>query len=280
MTVRNVSGGRSDAAKTRTTGPRGAVSIEGISKIFRQHGGKQDGAMQALSNVTLDIKPGEFVSLIGPSGCGKTTLLRMIAGLEPVKEGQIVLDGVPVHGPGTDRAVVFQQPALLPWSTVIDNVCLGLRLQGVSRHERIEAGRQMLKLVGLDEFENRLPNELSGGMQQRVAIARALVLEPSVLLMDEPFAALDEILRRRLQRQLMDLLKQTQRTCVFVTHNVEEALLLADRVVIMSARPGRILEVFDVPLARPRAFDQEQSPEFLEARSHIWRRIEEWNVDE
>ena len=201
--------------------------------------------------------------MIGPSGCGKTTLLRLIAGLEDATGGSILVNGEPVRGPSPDRAVVFQQPALLPWASVLDNVCFGLRVRGWSKS----------RLTG---FENHISKELSGGMQQRVAIGRALVLEPSILLMDEPFGSLDEIARRRLQRQLLGLWADQPRTCVFITHNVDEAIILADRVVVLSPRPGRLLEVVDVPVPRPRTLEQQQSPEFLEVRSHVWARIEEW----
>lgn len=254
------------------------VDVQAVSKSFTRKGASADSGVQALDDVSLRMGRNEFVSIIGPSGCGKTTLLRLIAGLDRPDSGTVVVDGKPVDRPSPDRAVVFQQPALLPWATVMDNVCLGLRMRGMGKEERTALGRSMLATVGLTDFENHIPRELSGGMQQRVALARAFVLDPSVLLMDEPFASLDEITRRRLHRELLGLWDRESRAGIFITHNVHEAIILADRVVIMSPRPGRVSEVFDVPLPRPRQLEQEQSPEFLESRDHIWRRIEEWDA--
>lgn len=234
--------------------------------------------MTALDDVSLTMARNEFVSVIGPSGCGKTTLLRLIAGLDQPDRGSITVDGSEVRKPSPDRAVVFQQPALLPWASVLDNVCIGLRMRGMSRDEREPLGMEVLGTVGLTGFEHHIPRELSGGMQQRVALARAFVLDPAVLLMDEPFASLDEITRRRLHRELLALWDAQGRTCLFITHNVTEAIMLADSVVVMSPRPGRVAEVFDVPFPRPRDLEQERTPEFLKAYEHIWRRIESWDT--
>jgi NitT/TauT family transport system ATP-binding protein len=253
------------------------VDVRSVSKTFKRKGASSDSALKALEDVSLGIDRGEFTSIIGPSGCGKTTLLRLIAGLDRPDTGEILVGGRRVERPSPERAVVFQQPALLPWATVIENVSLGLRVRGVGKEERTAKAAAILETVGLAGYGNHIPRELSGGMQQRVALARVFVLSPSVLLMDEPFASLDEITRRRLHRQLLRLWDREPRTGVFITHNVEEAIILADHVVIMSPHPGRVSEIFEVPLPRPRRLEQEHSPEFLEAREYIWKRIEEWD---
>jgi NitT/TauT family transport system ATP-binding protein len=254
------------------------VDVRSVSKTFKRKGASSDSALKALEDVTLGIDLGEFTSIIGPSGCGKTTLLRLIAGLDHPDTGEVFVAGQRVERPAPDRAVVFQQPALLPWATVMENVSLGLRVRGVGKEERTAQAGAILETVGLAGYENHIPRELSGGMQQRVALARVFVLNPSVLLMDEPFASLDEITRRRLHRQLLSLWDREPRTGVFITHNVEEAIILADSVMIMSPHPGRVSEIFEVPLPRPRRLEQEHLPEFLEAREYIWKRIEEWDA--
>jgi ABC-type nitrate/sulfonate/bicarbonate transport system ATPase subunit len=265
------------ADATAATGHTDAdfLKVRNICKSFRS--GRGDRTV-ALDDVSLTIRKNEFISIIGPSGCGKTTLLRLIAGLDRPDSGEIVVGAKPVTKPAPDRAVVFQQPALLPWASVLDNVALGLRMRGVPKAERNSQAAVALAGVGLSGFERHIPRELSGGMQQRVALARASVLNPAVLLMDEPYASLDEITRRKLHRELLSLYSRDPRTCVFITHNVNEAVILADRVVVMSPRPGRVSEIVDVPLPRPRTLEHEQSPALLEARAHIWKRIEEWDT--
>jgi NitT/TauT family transport system ATP-binding protein len=208
--------------------------------------------MQILNDINLSIRENEFVCFIGPSGCGKTTLLRIVAGLEDPTSGTLTLDGEPIKGPSPERGMVFQEYSLFPWRTVIDNIAFGLELRGIHPNERMVRSRQYLKMVGLERFENRYPHELSGGMKQRVAIARALVNNPRALLMDEPFGALDAQTRNIMQSELLRIWSEEKKTVVFVTHSVDEAIYLADRIVIMSARPGRIKDIIEIPLARPR----------------------------
>jgi NitT/TauT family transport system ATP-binding protein len=224
------------------------LEIKGVSKQFFADGKE----MVALQDINLEIEDNEFICFIGPSGCGKTTLLRIVAGLEEATEGTVTLDGDPIKGPGPERGMVFQEYSLFPWRTVIDNIVFGLELKGVPSAERLAQGRQYLKMVGLERFETRYPHELSGGMKQRVAIARALVNRPKALLMDEPFGALDAQTRNIMQSELLRIWQEERKTVVFVTHSVDEAIYLADRIVIMSARPGRIKDIIEIPLSRPR----------------------------
>jgi NitT/TauT family transport system ATP-binding protein len=209
-----------------------------------------NGPCEALETISLEVKPGEFLCIVGPSGCGKTTLLRMIAGLDCPTSGEIILDGTPVGGPSPDRGMVFQEFSLFPWRTVLKNVEFGLKIQG--KRDVQKAAMHYVELVGLMGFEDSLPFQLSGGMKQRVAIARALATEPAILLMDEPFGSVDAQTRNLLQEELLEIWKRTKKTILFVTHSVDEALYLADRVVVMSSRPGRILEVLPVDVERPR----------------------------
>ena len=209
----------------------------------------------ALENVSFDVFPGETVMLVGPSGCGKSTALNLIAGLDTPSEGEILIDGKPIHGPGPDRSLVFQDGALFPWLSVHKNVEFGLKQAGVPTRERTTRARKALDRVGLSGFENHAIHQLSGGMRQRVAIARALVLEPRVVLMDESFSALDAITREELYDVLQDLQRDTGATILFVTHNVREAVVLGDRVILMKPRPGRIHEVFPIEFDRPRHID-------------------------
>jgi NitT/TauT family transport system ATP-binding protein len=253
------------------------IEVNAVVKEFEGRD-RDDAGVLALDGVDLFVKDEEFVTVIGPSGCGKTTLLRVIAGLLPVDAGTVLVDGRAVMGPGPDRAVVFQNFALLPWADVLTNVTFGLRLQGVSRAERNERGMHFVRMVGLDGFERRLPKELSGGMQQRVGLARALAVNPKILLMDEPFGALDEQTRRLLQDQLLQIWEQERKTVVFITHSMEEAVLLADRVVIMSPRPGRIRQILDVPLPRPRASDVERSQTFVQIKENVWDQLRRMQV--
>jgi NitT/TauT family transport system ATP-binding protein len=224
------------------------LEIKGVSKQFFADGKE----MEALHDINLSIRESEFVCFIGPSGCGKTTLLRIVAGLEAPTSGTITIDGDPIKGPSPERGMVFQEYSLFPWRTVLDNTVFGLELKGVARVERERRGRQYLKMVGLEGFETRYPHELSGGMKQRVAIARALVNDPKALLMDEPFGALDAQTRNIMQSELLRIWEEEKKTVVFVTHSVDEAIYLADTIVIMSARPGRIKDIIDIPLPRPR----------------------------
>ncbi len=224
-----------------------------------------DAPVRALHEVSLDIRQGEFVSLIGPSGCGKTTLLRVIADLEPITAGQVLVNGRTPHDARLARAYgyVFQAAALLPWRTVLSNVMLPLELQGRQPDEAREIARTQLARVGLDQFERKYPWQLSGGMQQRVSIARALGFEPKLLMMDEPFGALDEITRDDLNAQLQQLWRREQRTVIFVTHSISEAVYLSTRIVVMSPRPGRIVKVIDSPLPAERTLAMRDTPEFM-----------------
>jgi NitT/TauT family transport system ATP-binding protein len=250
------------------------IEINGVSKTFP--GRKGRAAVQALRGVELTVAENEFVTVLGPSGCGKTTLLRHIAGLVPWDEGEIIVDGRPVTGPGPERAMVFQSFALLPWLTVLRNVTFGLEVRGVPRKEREGRARHLIQMVGLSGFEDRHPAELSGGMQQRVGLARALAVRPKVLLMDEPFGALDEQTRRLLQEELLHIWEEQRTTVIFITHSMEEAVLLGDRVVLMRPRPGQIEDVFEVPMPRPRSTQLdsvEGSQEFTDITSMLWQRL-------
>lgn len=226
--------------------------IRGLSKTYLD---PYAGAhVPAILDVSLEVVQGEFVSIVGPSGCGKTTLLNMIAGFIPPSQGEILLDGRSVKGPGPDRGVVFQSFALFPWKTAIENVTFGPKVRGVPREERERIGREYLSLVGLTGAEGRYPAELSGGMQQRVGVARALANSPDLLLMDEPFASVDAQTRMTLQEELTRIWQERRPTILFVTHDVEEAVFLANRVIVLSSTPGRVLAELPVPLPRPRAW--------------------------
>lgn len=239
-----------------------AVDVKKASLIYNPH---SDAPVHALSNVDLAIEPGQFVSLIGPSGCGKTTLLRVIADLEHITSGRALVNGVSPREARLARAYgyVFQAPGLFPWRTVLGNVKLPLQIHGRSAAECESIAREQLQRVGLTGFESKYPWQLSGGMQQRVSIARALSFEPRILMMDEPFGALDEITRDRLNEQLQQLWQRERRTVVFVTHSIAEAVYLSSRIVIMSPRPGRIVKVIESPLPDERTLDMRDSPEFV-----------------
>ncbi len=229
----------------------------------------------ALGGVTLHVDPGEFVAIVGPSGCGKTTFLNAVDGLLPIDDGEIRIDGHGVSGPGRDRAMVFQSPALLPWRTVLGNIVYGMEIQsGISKGITNRA-EFYARLVGLGGFEHYYPHELSGGMQQRVNLARALLLEPSVLLLDEPFASLDAQTREFMQAELLRIWLETKLTSLFVTHQIDEAVYLADRVIVFSARPGRVREEVDVDLPRPRRLAIKRETRFLDYVGHIWAVIEQ-----
>lgn len=225
------------------------IEIKGVSKTFVQRLG---GSYQALDNITLTIEKGEFVSLLGPSGCGKSTVLNLVAGFDTQSEGVIQVNGKKVTGAGADRVVVFQEHGLFPWLTVLDNVAFGLKQKGISKKERYELAMEQIKAVHLSRFTDRYPHELSGGMKQRAAIARALAMDPEILLMDEPFAALDEQTRLILHKELEEIWMRTRKTILFITHNIREAVILSDRVFVMSTRPGTIKKEFAVKAARPR----------------------------
>ncbi len=235
----------------------------GVRRVFAGEDGTITTALDAFD---LPVEEGEFVAILGPSGCGKSTLLNIVAGFLRPTEGRVLLDGRDLTGPGADRGVVFQEHALFPWMSAIDNVAFGLRLRGMPRSERLRVARRFVELVGLVGFEHHWPRQLSGGMKQRVAIARSLANDPKVLLMDEPFGSLDAQTRRTMQDELVKIWAATGKTCLFVTHSVEEALLLADRVVTMTARPGRIRAIHAVGLPRPR---DESSAEFLRLRREL-----------
>ena len=241
---------------------KGQIEISDVSIVF----GKGVDAYQATEQTSITIKAGEFVCILGPSGCGKSTLLNAVAGYVEPTTGEVTVDGKRVKGPGPDRGMVFQQYSLLPWKTVYENVAFGPRMAGHTRTEAGSTANTFLELVGLKKFGNRYPAELSGGMQQRVGIARALANYPSVLLMDEPFGALDAQTRLMMQESLLDIWRNFGTTVVFVTHDVDEAVFLADRVLIMSAAPGRIIEDVQVGLPRPRNTDMATSPEYMKAR--------------
>jgi NitT/TauT family transport system ATP-binding protein len=258
--------------------------FDGVSRVFRRDGREQ----LAVDRVSLEVREREFVALVGPSGCGKTTCLRMAAGLDFPSAGTVTVGGKKVEEPGPQRAVVFQQFALFPWKTVYDNIDFGLRSQGVPQVERRARIAAQLELMGLQGYESAYPHELSGGMQQRVAIARCYVLNPEVLLMDEPFGALDAQTRTLMQEELIKLARKIPRTVLFITHAVEEAVYLADRVVVMTRRPGRIAEIIDVaPVRAAGGWDRltrveevmEQTP-FTELKSRIWRLLREQQVNQ
>jgi NitT/TauT family transport system ATP-binding protein len=227
----------------------------------------------ALDRVSLDIGAGEFVCIVGPSGCGKTTLLRAIAGLATSYDGAIEVDGKVVRGPGRDRSVVFQYDCLLPWRTVLKNVLLGWDIHGGDRKEAERKALHYLEMVGLGPFARYYPHQLSGGMRQRVNLARALAIEPDILLMDEPFAALDAQTREVMQAELLRIWNSFRRTVVFITHQVDEAIFLADRVVVMGTRPGRVLDTFDVPFERPRDLALKGELAFTQLTQRVWSKL-------
>lgn len=247
------------------------IVIDNIRKVYR----KDETETVAIENFDLTIRKGELVSLIGPSGCGKTTILRMIAGLLEPTEGSITIDGKENTGPGADRGVVFQDFALFPWRSVRRNVEFGLEVAGVPKDERREIADHYIDLVGLGDFKDARIHELSGGMKQRVGIARAMVNKPDVILMDEPFGALDAQTRNIMQAQLVKILGQTEQTIIFITHSVDEALYLSDRVILLSRRPSTIREVIQIPWPRPR---DRADPEFTALRKRILEYLEQENV--
>jgi NitT/TauT family transport system ATP-binding protein len=247
-----------------------AVEVRGVSKVY-------PGGTHALDDVRVDFPRGELTSLLGPSGCGKTTLLKIIAGLLPATSGEVRVNGQPVSGPGPERAFVFQDFALMPWATVLRNVAFGLELRGEARETREAAARRYIKQVGLAGFEEKYPHELSGGMRQRVGLARALSVNADVLLMDEPFSAVDEQTRRKFQEDLLKLIGQEKKTFIFVTHSIEEAVYVSDRIVLLSPRPGRISQVIEPDISREGDPDAiRRHPVYLDTVDAIWRGLKQY----
>jgi NitT/TauT family transport system ATP-binding protein len=246
------------------------LRISNVVKVFEN---SKRGDIAALDNLSFSVEEGEFFCIVGPSGCGKSTLLQMIIGLESPTSGEVLIDETPIHGPRLDCGVVFQEYALFPWKTVQENIEFGPKMRRVVKQERRGIARKYIELTGLQGFEAYYPHEISGGMKQRVAIARALANEPDVFLMDEPFAAVDALLREILQQEILRIWEQTKKTIVFITHQIEEAVFLADRVLIMSARPGRVKEIIEVNLPRPRQQEIRVSPQFQQITSRIRQKV-------
>ncbi|GBF36744.1 ABC transporter ATP-binding protein [Methanofervidicoccus abyssi] len=238
------------------------LEIRNVSKKFVS----KKKEILAVDNITFNVKYNEFLSIVGPSGCGKSTLLRMIAGLEKPTSGEILMENRRIEGPGAERGLVFQQYTLLPWRTVLDNVAFGLEIRGIPKKERYEIAKRFIKMIGLEGFEEAYPYELSGGMQQRGAIARTLANDPKIVLMDEPFGALDTQTRTILQHELLKIWEKEKKTVIFVTHSVDEAIYLSDRVIVMTARPGKIKDIIPIDLERPRKRD---TLEFIEYKRKI-----------
>jgi NitT/TauT family transport system ATP-binding protein len=247
------------------------LSIRGLSKSFR----KGETVIEALRNLTVDIQPGEFVAIVGASGCGKTTLLRLIDGLTEPTAGSVLVDGKPLERPGEQLAFVFQQDGLLPWRTVMANTVFGPELQGRDSAQSLSTAQRFLRMVGLAQFPRHYPHELSGGMRQRVNLARALTVGADILLMDEPFAALDAQTREIMQTELLRIWRETKRTILLVTHQIDEAVFLSDRVLVFTTRPGRLKDEVRIDLPRPRELSVKRTPEFARYTDYIWRAIEE-----
>jgi NitT/TauT family transport system ATP-binding protein len=243
------------------------LSVENLTKNFND--------LEVLRSISTDIKRGEFVSIVGPSGCGKTTFLRIVGGLEKANSGSVKLDDRLIEGPGSDRGFVFQQDNLLPWRTILANTEIGPEIGGYRSPEQRKKTLDLLKLVGLSGFENYYPRQLSGGMRQRVNLARALAVDPDLLLMDEPFSALDAQTREIMQTELLRIWEEGRKTVLFVTHQIDEAVYLSDRVFVFARRPGRINEIVDINLPRPRPLSMKRTPEFVAYVDHIWKLIED-----
>lgn len=246
------------------------VSVQNVCKTY-------DGGIEALKNISLDFPVGKLTTLLGPSGCGKTTLLKIIAGLLPATSGEVLVEGRPVTGPGPERAFVFQDFALMPWATVLRNVAFGLELRGVARSEREAVAERYIERVGLKGFEHKYPHELSGGMRQRVGLARALSVNAKVLLMDEPFSAVDEQTRRKFQEELLELVAKEQKTFIFVTHSIEEAVYVSDRIVLLHRRPSRVHAIIEPNIVRD--VDPEQirrQAGYLDAVESIWQSLKQY----
>jgi NitT/TauT family transport system ATP-binding protein len=241
------------------------LRIDDVSRVF----GGAASSVAALEDVSFEVRHGEFICVIGASGCGKSTLVRILAGLDAPSSGQVLLDDEPVEAPGADRGMVFQRYTLFPWLSVRDNVTFGLRLKGASKAHVAKEAAHWLEVIGLSAFADYYPEQLSGGMKQRVAIARALANRPRILLMDEPFGALDAQTRSQMQHHLLDICRATDVTVFFITHDLDEAVFLADRVVVLAPRPGRVQEIIDVPLVRPRTQRSRLDPYFLAVRQRL-----------
>jgi NitT/TauT family transport system ATP-binding protein len=248
------------------------ISGRNVNLTFRP---PNRGPVRALQNFDIDIGEGEFLSIVGPSGCGKSTFLNVLLGLVKPDSGDIRMDGKPITGPGTDRAMVFQEFGLLPWRTVQHNVELGLELKGMAAEARRKVSQPLIQMVGLTGFEGHYPHELSGGMKQRVGLARALATDPNVLLMDEPFAALDAQTRDLMQVELLRIWQEAKKTVLFVTHQIDEAIYLSDRVVVMTKRPGHAKKIFKIGLPRPRDYEMRVTPEFNELKLEIWNELKD-----
>ena len=248
------------------------IEIKDVRKTFSSDAGPQ---VEALAGVDLEVSDNEFTSIVGPSGCGKSTLLEIVAGLTEPTTGEVLIDGEPISDPHPAVGLIFQQESTFPWRSVLENVAFGLEMHGVAKKERLDRSRAMIEMVGLQGFEDRYPGELSGGMRQRVAIARTLVMNPEVLLMDEPFGALDEQTRLILGDELLRIWSQTSSTVLFITHSIEEATLLSDQVIVMSARPGSIRKVVPVNLERPRDSSSFGTPQFGHITGEIWEVLRE-----
>jgi NitT/TauT family transport system ATP-binding protein len=249
------------------------VKLEAKDISLEYYQQRTDTRLLALDGINLQVMDGEFVSVVGPSGCGKTTFLQVVDGLIAATRGEILVDGTVVTKPGPDRAVVFQDASLLPWRTVLKNVLYGLECRGVKAQEARERAQHFIDMVGLHGFENNYPYELSGGMQQRVNLARALVTDPKILLMDEPFAALDAQTREFMQEELLQIWLKARKTVLFITHQIDEAIYLSDRVLVFSGRPGRVKESLPIPIERPRKLRIKREPHFHELEDHVWSLI-------
>ena len=250
--------------------PTPIVQVKNVKKVY-------PGGVEALNDISLDFPEGKLTTLLGPSGCGKTTLLKIIAGLLEPSSGEVLVEGRPISGPGPERAFVFQDFALMPWATVIRNAAFGLELTGVNRSAREAVAEKYLHTVGLKGFENKYPHELSGGMRQRVGLARALAVNAKVLLMDEPFSAVDEQTRRKFQEDMLSLVKNEQKTFIFVTHSIEEAVYVSDRIVLLHRRPSRVSEIIEPQIGRN--VDPEmirRQPEYLDAVENIWQSLKKF----
>ncbi len=256
------------SAAPQSSGQSPAIALRGVEKVYPGR-----NPVHALTGIDLMVEDGAFTAILGPSGCGKSTLMNLVAGFEPASAGAVEVFGAPVLAPGPERAVVFQEPALFPWLTVWDNIVFGPKIQGKPRAEYTEGAREYIRIVGLEGFEKHLPDQLSGGMKQRVGIARALLMRPQVLLMDEPFGALDAQTRLQMQALLLTVWETYKKTVIFITHDIDEAILLADVVYVMSARPGRLRSRIPIELARPRTIDLLTDGAFNEIRREIFGRI-------
>jgi len=252
-----------------------ATKLQAIGLRMEYYQPRTGGRLLALDNVNLAVEEGEFVTIVGPSGCGKTTFINIADGLLKPTGGKIMLDGIEVKGPGLDRAMVFQDPCLLPWRTVLKNVLFGMECQGRDGAKEKDRALKFIKLVGLSGFEDHYPHELSGGMQQRCNLARALTVDPEILIMDEPFAALDAQTREIMQMELLRIWNEAKKTVLFITHQINEAIYLADRVIIFGARPGRVKDVLKIDIPRPRKLSVKREKQFLEYEDRLWNQIEE-----